>query len=560
VSAIFSTDHKVIGKQFLFLGLLMALVGAFTAYLIRWQIAHPNVPAPLFGVVQYGTYNMLVTMHGTIMVFYVAMPILLGSLSNFLIPLQIGARDMAFPKLNMLSFWVMVLSSVVLLASFFLPGGAAAAGWTGYPPLSADPRYTGVPWGVPAWLLALALAFASSTMGGINYIATVITQRAKGMTALRIPLTTWCLLSATVIFFFSVGPLVAGAVMLLLDCLAGTGFYLPERGGEPLLWQHLFWFFGHPEVYVVLLPALGAVLEILPVFTRRPVFGYRTILVCLGVATVLSYLVWAHHMFVSGMNFKLAMPFSLLTILISVPFSAIYFCMFASLRKSAIRFEVPMLWALGFLSTFLIGGLTGIFLGAASSDIFFQNTYFVVAHFHYTLFPSTFFGGFAAITFWFPKMFGRKLNARLGQLHFWLTFLFFNSVFWPMFRVGAVGMPRRIADVSQYSFLNGVAGLNHFITVAAICLILSQAVFFVNFFYSIFKGPKAEANPWEAATLEWSAASPPPHGNWGPSAPVVVAGPYEYSQPGAPADWMPQAAVEEPKIQKQVQVKQAIPA
>ena len=537
---IFSTDHKTIGKQFLFAGMAWALLGAATAYLIRWQLAHPNQAAPFYGVVDYAHYNMLVTMHGTIMVFFVAMPVVVAAFSNFLIPLQIGARDMAFPKLNALSFWFFVLASAVMLSSFFVPGGAAAAGWTGYPPLSADPKYTGVTWGTPLWLLGLALAFTSTTMGGINYMATVATLRAPGMSWDRIPLATWFLLVGTLDFFFSVGPLVAGAVMLLLDQLAGTGFYLPAKGGEPLLWQHLFWFFGHPEVYVIFVPGFGMVLEILPVFARKPVYARKLVLLSLFVSVVLAYIVWAHHMFISGMNPRLAMPFSLLTILISVPFSVIFFAAFASLKGGRIRLDVPMLWALGFLATFLVGGLTGIFLGSAAADIYFHDTYFVVAHFHYTLFPATFFAGFAGLTYWFPKMFGRRLNENAGRLHFGLTFLLFNLVFWPLFRVGAAGMPRRIADPSQYGFLSSFTDVNTLVTLAAIGLIAAQAVFLLNFFISLFWGEKAAKNPYRAATLEWLAESPAPHGNCGGQDPVVERGAYEYSKPGESDDFLPQ--------------------
>ncbi len=536
---VFSTDHKMIAKQYLFTGLFMALVGAFTAYLMRWQLAYPNTAAPGWGVVTADKFNMLVTMHGTIMVFFVGMPVLVAALSNFVIPLQIGARDMVFPRLNMLSYWVFVASVVCLLASFFVPAGASACGWTGYPPLSASQEYTGIFWGVVLWILALALEFASFTMGGINYLATFMCARAKGLTYSRVPLATWFLVGASLAFFFSVGPLIAGAIMLLLDNVAGTGFYLPQKGGEPLLWQHLFWFFGHPEVYVVFLPGLAAVLEIIPVFSRKPIFGYRTMVWSMAVALALSYVVWAHHMFISGMDPRLAMPFSITTILISVPFAIIIFCMLASLRGGSIRLATPMLWAVGFLVTFLIGGLTGIFLGSAASNIYFHGTYFVVAHFHYTFFPAVFFGGFAAIHFWFPKMFGRMYSERLGKIHFWLTFVFFNCTFWPIFQIGSGGMIRRIADPSQYRILDQFKTLNVFVTISAFILIAGQIVFVINFFWSIFRGPAAEANPFRANTLEWSAASPPPHGNF-TAAPVVYRGPYEYSLPDRAEDFVPQ--------------------
>ncbi|HJT25692.1 MAG TPA: cbb3-type cytochrome c oxidase subunit I [bacterium] len=537
---IFSTDHKTIGKQFLILSIVMALFGGFTAYLIRWEVAFPNTPAPFFGLVTPDKYNSIITMHGTIMLFFVGMPLLAAFPSNFLIPLMVGARDMAFPKLNMASFWLTFSGSALLIASLFVPGGPAAGGWTGYPPLSASSDYTGVKWGVVLWLLSLALAFVSSSLGGLNYLVTTIALRAPGMNYSRLPLTVWMLLASALTFFLSVGPLVAAAFMLLMDNLVGTGFFLPGKGGEPLLWQHLFWFFGHPEVYVLFFPTLGMCMDIMAVFLRKPIFGYKLIVGATISAVALSFIVWAHHMFQSGLNPALATFFSITTILISVPFSIIIFAMFATLRHSSMRLEVPLLWVLGFLATFLIGGLTGIFLGSASADIYLHGTYFVVAHFHYTLFPSVFFGGFAAIYFWFPKMYGRKMNDGMGRLHFLLTFIFFNATFWPLFRVGVGGMVRRIADPSFYPQYHQFAGWNIFATIAAFGLISSQAIFLWNFVLSMVKGPKAEANPYEANTLEWSTASPPPHGNWGEALPVVVTGPYEYSKPGEPMDWKPQ--------------------
>ncbi|HXQ23233.1 MAG TPA: cbb3-type cytochrome c oxidase subunit I, partial [Candidatus Acidoferrales bacterium] len=391
---VFSVDHKVIGKQYMSLALFMALVGGLTAYLIRWQLAYPETPVPGFhwvpeptmyeGVVPPEFYNALITMHGTVMIFFVAMPFLLGAFGNFLIPLMVGAPDMAFPRLNMMSFWTIFTASMLLLASFFVPGGAAAAGWTGYAPLSADPVFTGVNWGLNLWLLALALEFGSFLMGGVNFLTTGINMRAPGLTLTRLPLMVWMQLTAAVLFMLSIGPLIAGAVMLLFDRTIGTGFFLPERGGDALLWQHLFWFFGHPEVYVVLLPGFGMLLEIFPVFTRKPIFGYRAIIYSTIATGILSFLVWAHHMFVSGIDPRLAMPFSITTILISVPFAIMVFSMVASLWGGAITFATPMLFALGFLATFLIGGVTGIFLGSATVDIYLHGTYFVVAHFHYT--------------------------------------------------------------------------------------------------------------------------------------------------------------------------------
>jgi len=547
---IFSTDHKMIARQYLFLGLSMALIGGLMAYMMRWQIAWPESPIPGAGVIPEPTafdgiippefYNALVTMHGTIMVFFVAMPILLGALGNFTLPLMVGARDMAFPRLNMMSFWTIFLASMTMIVSLFVEGGAAAAGWTGYAPLSADPVYTGVEWGMNLWILGLALEFASFLMGGVNFLTTAIAMRAPGMSMFRLPLMVWMQMNAAVLFMLSVGPLIAGAVMLLIDRMAGTGFFLPERGGDPLLWQHLFWFFGHPEVYVVLLPGFGALLEIIPVFSRKPVFAYRTIVYSTLGAGALSFIVWAHHMFVSGMSPKLVMPFSITTILISVPFAVIIFAMIATLWRGSIRLATPMLFALGTLATFIIGGITGIFLGSAPVDIYFHDTYFVVAHFHYTLFPAALLGGLAAIYFWFPKMFGRMMNETLGRIHFWGTTIAFNLVFLPMFVVGMSGSMRRIYDSTQYDFLEKTQGLNQFITWAAVALLLFQIPFVFNFFFSMLKGKKATSNPWEANTLEWMTASPPPHWNFD-TLPNVHRGPYDYSSPEVDdADWLPQ--------------------
>lgn len=546
---VFSVDHKVIGKQYMFLSLFMALVGGTLAYMLRWQIAFPEKPVPGLGWIPEPTmfggiippefYNAVVTMHGTIMVFFVAMPLLLGALGNFLVPLMIGAPDMAFPRLNMMSFWTILLASLVMLASFFVPQGAAAAGWTGYAPLSSNATYSGVNWGQTLWILGLALEFTSFLMGGVNFLTTTITMRAPGMSLMRLPLMVWMQNLAAIIFMLSVGPLIAGAVLLLLDQTAGTGFFSPAQGGDPLLWQHLFWFFGHPEVYVVLLPGIGAILEIMPVFARKPIFGYRPIVYSTIVAAVLSFIVWAHHMFTSGMNFKLVMPFSITTILISVPFTLIVLSMIATLWKGAMRFPTPMLFAVGTLAVFIVGGITGIFLGSAPVDIYLHDTAFVVAHFHFTLFSAVIFGGFAGLYFWFPKMFGRMLNEPLGKIHFWFTLVGFNLVFIPMFVVGLGGQMRRIYDPTQYDFLKAHQPMNEFITYAAIVLFFGQIFFIFNFFWSMFKGVLAGNNPWQANTLEWAAPSPPPHGNF-ETMPKVYHGPYVYSAPELKDDWAPQ--------------------
>jgi cytochrome c oxidase subunit 1 len=546
---IFSTDHKVIGKQYMFLALFMALVGGLLAYMMRWQLAWPETAVPgagwipeptaFGGIVPPEFYNALVTMHGTIMVFFVAMPLLLGALGNFLIPLMVGAPDMAFPRLNMMSFWTIFTASLVMLASFFVPGGAAAAGWTGYPPLSADAIYTGVDWGITLWILALALEFASFLMGGVNFLTTVVSMRAPGLTMFRLPLMVWMQITAAVLFMLSVGPLIAGAVLLLLDRTAGTGFFVAQRGGDPLLWQHLFWFFGHPEVYVILLPGVGAILEILPVFSRKPIFGYRAIVYSTLIAGALSFIVWAHHMFISGMNFKLVMPFSITTILISVPFTLIVLAMIATIWRGSLRFPAPMLFALGTLAVFIVGGLTGIFLGSAPADIYLHDTSFVVAHFHYTLFSAAIFGGFAGLYYWFPKMFGRLMSEVWGKIHFGFTFIFFNLVFGPMFLLGLGGQMRRLYDPTQYDFLKPQQPLNEWITIAAIILLIGQIPFVINFFWSMFKGKVADRNPWQANTLEWSAPSPPPHGNF-EALPRVYHGAYVYSAPDVAEDWLPQ--------------------
>ena len=542
---LFSVDHKVIGKQYLFLGLFMGFVGVGLSFIFRWQLAWPGTAVPIWGKVTAPQYYEFVTMHGTIMVFFVAMPVLLGAFGNFLIPLMVGARDMAFPRLNMASFWTIFVGSVLLLVSFFVPGGASHAGWTNYVPLSDASKYLpGNYWGGNLWLIALAIDFASVLMGGINFLTTAIAMRAPGMTIWRMPLLVWQELVASVLFMLSVGPLIAGVVMLLFDRMVGTGFFLPEKGADPLLWQHLFWFFGHPEVYVVAMPGLGIVQEILPVFARKPIFGYRMIVWSVIVAGILSFTVWAHHMFVSGMNPVLAEPFSVTTIAISIPFAVMLFAMIATLWRGQITFSTPMLFALGALANFLLGGVTGIPLGTNASDIYLHDTYFVIAHFHNTLVPTAVIAGFGGIYYWFPKMFGRMMNETLGKVHFVFTWVGFNMVFVPLFLIGLGGGQRRIYMSSVYTFYKPLQPLHVIATIGLIVIIVGQIPFLVNFFLSMFRGAKAPANPWNANTLEWATDSPPPHENFH-TIPTVVRGPYEYSVPGMEQDWAPQAAAVE---------------
>ncbi len=539
---IFSVDHKVIGKQYLFLGLFMGTVGVMLSYVFRWQLAWPGSAVPGWGKVTAPQYYELVTMHGTIMVFFVAMPILLGAFGNFVVPLMVGARDMAFPRLNMTSFWTVFVASVILMISFFVPNGASRAGWTNYVPLSDVPRFTGgVYWGGNLWLIAVATDFASVLMGGINILTTAIAMRAPGLTMWRLPLLVWQEMVASVLFMLSVGPLIAGVVMLLLDRMVGTAFFLPEKGADPLLWQHLFWFFGHPEVYVVAVPGLGIIQEILPVFGRKPIFGYRTLVWSAIAAGILSFTVWAHHMFLSGMNPSLASPFSVTTIAISIPFAVMLFCMIATLWRAQITFATPMLFALGALANFILGGVTGIPLGSDATDIYLHDTYFVIAHFHNTLVPTVFIAGFAGIYYWYPKMFGRMFNETWGKVHFFFTWIGFNMVFIPLFLIGIGGGQRRIFMATAYHYYKPLQPLHVIATIGLLILMTGQIPFVINFFGSMFWGKRAEANPWHANTLEWATSSPPPHENF-EVIPTVVRGPYDYSVPGMERDWAPQAA------------------
>lgn len=536
-----STDHKTIAFQYIFTGMLLALVGAFMAYVFRMQLAFPGQPVPGFGVVSPGQYNALVTNHGTIMIFWVAMPVLVAGFGNYLIPLMIGADDMVFPRLNRLSYQIFLLSALVLLASLVVQNGGFGGAWTAYPPLSANKAYNLTPLGSTLWLVAVALEFVAFLLGGINFIVTAMNSRAPGMKAFDVPIVVWTIVIASILFMASVGPLIAGAVMLLFDQTLGTSFFNPTKGGDPILWQHLFWFFGHPEVYVVLLPAMGIVAEVMTVFARKKLFAYKTVIYTIIATGVLSFFVWAHHQFVAGIDPRMANVFTVTTVLISIPIAEMCFVYIATLYGGSIRFTTPMLWALAFLAEFLVGGVTGIYLGASGADVYYHDTYFVVAHFHYTFFPIAVIAVMAGVTFWFPKMFGRHLNEFWGKVHFWGTIIPFNGIFIPLFILGAAGEHRRIFDYSSFPQLAapGMQQLRIIATVSLVVMLLFQFVFIVNFLWSLFRGRKAEKNPWRSCTLEWSADSPPPHGNW-PQLPECFRGPYEYGYPGRKDDYWPQ--------------------
>ncbi|MCP4503196.1 MAG: cytochrome c oxidase subunit I [Deltaproteobacteria bacterium] len=540
---LWSTDHKMIGMQYMFTGIFMAIVGGYMSYVFRMQLAFPGKHVPGWGLVDPASYNSLVTNHGSIMIFWVAMPVLIAALGNFLIPLMIGCDDMVFPRLNRLSYQIFLISILVLFASYLVENGGFGGAWTAYPPLSSKSEYSLTPWGSTLWLIAVALEFVAFLMGGINFVTTVMNSRAPGMKWTDIPMVVWMIVIASILFMVSVGPLVAGALMLGFDQQLGTAFFDPEKGGDPVLWQHLFWFFGHPEVYVVLLPAVGIVGEIITVFSRKKLFGYKTVLITAFATGILSFFVWAHHQFISGIDPRMANIFTVTTLLISVPIAEMMFVYIATLYGGRIKLSSPMLWALAFLGEFLLGGVTGIFLGSSGSDIFLHDTYFVLAHFHYTFFPIAIISTFAAITFWFPKMFGRMLNETMSKIHFWGTIIPFNLIFIPLFILGANGQHRRIYNYQHFPELAvpELQQLRVVATYALIAMLLFQVVFLVNFFMSMFKGEKASKNPWNSNTLEWTAESPPPHGNWPvEELPTVYRGPYEYSVPGREEDFWPQ--------------------
>jgi cytochrome c oxidase subunit I len=548
---IWSEDHKTIAIQYLFATLFFLIVGGVLAMGVRYQLAFPGVPVPLIGgllpkwlvtdsgAFSPGGYNALFTMHATVMVFLVVMPLLVGVFGNFLIPLEIGAPDMAFPFFNALSFWLFFTSGIVLLASFFAPNGMPASGWTSYAPLSAHAAYNGTQAGQSLWCVGIFINGLSSIAGATNYITTVINMRAPGMKMFRLPLPVWALLVTAFLLLLAVPVLSAAAAMLFFDLNFGTSFFSGDNYGQPLLWQHLFWFFGHPEVYILILPAMGLASEIISVFSRKPIFGYKAMVFALMAIGVLGFIVWGHHMFVSGMNLLLSATFSFSTMVIAVPSAIKTFNWMGTVWGGSIRFTTPMCFALAFVSMFVIGGLSGIYMASTPVDLFIHHTYFIVAHIHYVLFGGSLFGVFAGIYFWYPKMFGRMMNEFWGKVHFVLMFMFFNLTFFPMHNLGLNGMMRRIADPTLYDHLRSQQPLQVFITLSAFGLGLSMIPFFINFFYCMFKGPKAPRNPWNSATLEWTLPSPPGHGNFEVT-PTVYHGPYEYSVPGMPQDFLPQ--------------------
>lgn len=565
---IFSLDHKVIGIQYAITGLLFLLFGFVLMMVMRYQLAYPMTPVPLIGgmlsqssaaggVLLPEFYNELGAMHGTVMIFLGVVPLAIGGFGNYLIPLQIGASDMAFPKLNLSSYWVYVVGGLLMLISFFVPGGAAQSGWTSYPPLSVLAT-SGQTW----WLVGMVFLITSSTLGSINFIVTIVQLRAPGLTWMRLPFLVWAQLAAAFLLLLAFPPLEAAGVLQLMDRVAGTSFFLPSGlvvsnqivtsmsgtaegalasgGGNPLLWQHLFWFLAHPEVYVLILPAMGIVAEIIANNTRRPLWGYRSMVYSVGFLGFMSMVVWAHHMYITGMSTTLAAFFQTTTMIISVPSIVILTSLLMTLWGASIRFTTPMLFALAFLPMFGIGGLTGLPLGLAPSDIHLHDTYYVVGHFHYVVAPGTIFALFAGIYYWFPKATGRRMNDLLGHVHFWGSFVCMNVIFMPMFIQGLGGMNRRMYDGGmQFQHNASLLHWNVVISMAAWTLFIFQLPFIYNFFASIWRGTPADQNPWQATTLEWATASPPGHGNF-TVPPEAYRGPYEYSVPGARSDFAPQ--------------------
>jgi cytochrome c oxidase subunit 1 len=552
---IFSQDHKMIAKQFLVTGIIWAILGGLMSVLFRIQLGYPDSSFPFLetllgkwakgGHITAEAYYPLVTIHGTVMVFFVLTGGLSGTFANFLIPLQVGARDMASPFMNMLSYWFFFTASIFMLTSFFVETGPFSGGWTAYPPLSAlGSTSPGSKAGMDLWIISLALFVISSLLGGLNYIATILNMRTKGMSMTRLPLTIWALFFTAVLGVLSFPVLLSGFILLIFDRNFGTSFYLsdiyvngvgalPNEGGSPILYQHLFWFLGHPEVYIIILPAMGLVSEVMSTSARKPIFGYMAMVGSLFAIAILAFLVWAHHMFVSGMNPFLGSFFVLLTLLIAVPSAIKVFNWLTTLWRGNIRFTPGMLYAIGFVSMFISGGLTGIFLGNSALDIHLHDTYFIVAHFHIVMGVAGFFGMFTGVYHWFPKMFGRYMNNTLGYIHFWITFVGAYLLFWPMHYEGLAGMPRRYYDYTNWESFKMFEGLNQFLTIVSIVVFAAQFLFVINFFYSMYKGRKVTSqNPWGSNTLEWTTPINPGHGNWIGEIPEVHRWAYDYGKDG----------------------------
>ena len=558
---IFSTDHKMIGKQFLVTGMIMGIIGVMMSMLFRLELAYPEQSFPILefflgkwapdGVMDPNIYLALVTIHGTIMVFFVLTAGLSGTFSNLLIPLQIGARDMASGFMNALSYWFFFLSSVIMVASLFVESGPAAAGWTIYPPLSALPQaMPGSGAGMTLWLISMTFFIVSSLLGSLNYIVTVLNMRTKGMSMTRLPLTIWAFFVTAVLGVLSFPVLLSAALLLMFDRMMGTSFYLSDifiggevlsySGGSPVLFQHLFWFLGHPEVYIILLPALGISSEVIATNSRKPIFGYRAMVGSILAIAFLSFIVWGHHMFVTGMNPFLGSVFTFTTLLIAIPSAVKAFNYITTLWKGNIQYTPAMLFSIGLVSTFVTGGLTGVILGDSALDINVHDTYFVVAHFHIVMGLSAIFGMFAGVYHWFPKMYGRMMNKSMGYAHFWLTFITAYGVFFPMHFLGMAGLPRRYYSNTAFPMFDNLADINVLITYFAIVGGIAQLIFIFNFFYSIWRGPKAKQNPWRANSLEWTTPVEHIHGNWPGDVPVVHRWAYDYSKPGAAEDFVPQ--------------------
>ncbi len=559
---IFSLDHKMIAKQFLITGMFMGVVGMLMSILFRLQLSNPGESFAVLewflgekwapdGVLDPNMYLALVTMHGTILIFWVLTAGLTGTFANFLIPLQIGARDMASGFINMLSYWFFFAATIVLLTSLFVETGPASAGWTIYPPLSALPQaIPGSGLGQDLWLIAMTLFIVSSLLGGLNYIVTILNLRTKGMSMTRLPLVMWALFIVAILGVLSFPVLLSASLLLVFDRTFGTSFYLSDiviagealhhTGGSPILFEHLFWFLGHPEVYIILLPALGIVSEVISVNSRKPIFGYKAMVISLMAIAFLSFIVWGHHMFITGMDPFLGSVFTFTTLLIAIPSAVKVFNYLATLWRGSIRFTPAMLFAIGFVSTFITGGLTGIVLGDSALDINVHDTYFVVGHFHIVMGLSAIYGMFAGVYHWFPKMYGKMMNKKLGYIHFWVTFISAYGVFFPMHFLGLAGLPRRYYSNTAFPMFEGLTNINEIITFFAIVGGIVQVLFIFNFFYSIFYGTKASKNPWGSTTLEWTTPIERIHGNWPGEIPTVRRWAYDYSKPGHDTDFVPQ--------------------